>query len=222
VALLDMLMPGMDGVELGRRIKEGPDLRDTRLIMLTSMGVQGDRARFTELGFAGYLNKPLRRLQLRECLAMVLGRVEQPAAMPSQHLVAGITESVSHKRGVRILLAEDNTINQLVALKILKKLGYGADAVADGHEAIKALETFPYDLVLMDCQMPEMDGFEATRAIRNMKIDIPIIAMTANAMKGDRELCLAAGMNDYLSKPVKSADMAAILDRWLKRDHPPG
>jgi CheY-like chemotaxis protein len=184
--------------------------------MLTSMGVQGDRARFTELGFAGYLNKPLRRLQLRECLAMVLGRVEQPAAMPSQHLVAGITESVSHKRGVRILLAEDNTINQLVALKILKKLGYGADAVADGHEAIKALETFPYDLVLMDCQMPEMDGFEATRAIRNMKIDIPIIAMTANAMKGDRELCLAAGMNDYLSKPVKSAELSAALERWLK------
>jgi PAS domain S-box-containing protein len=218
VALLDMLMPGMDGAELGRRIKESPDLRDTRLIMMTSIGGQGDRAGFTELGFAGYLNKPLRQSQLRECLAMVLGRAEPAATMPPQEIVAGTTEPGSRQRRARILLAEDNAINQLVALKILKKLGYRVDAVADGHEAITALETFPYDLVLMDCQMPEMDGFEATRAIRKMKIGIPIIAMTANAMKGDRELCLAAGMNDYLSKPVKSSELSAALERWLKED----
>ena len=98
-------------------------------------------------------------------------------------------------------------------------MGYRADAVADGQEAIKALENIPYDLVLMDCQMPEMDGFEATRAIRKMKMEIPIIALTANAMKGDRELCLAAGMNDYLSKPVNSAELAAALERWLKEDN---
>jgi signal transduction histidine kinase/CheY-like chemotaxis protein len=218
VALLDMLMPGMDGAELGRRIKESPDLRDTRLIMMTSIGGQGDRARFTESGFAGYINKPLRQSQLRECLAIVSGRAEPAATMPPQDLVAGTAESGSRKRRARILLADDNAINQLVALKILRKLGYRADAVADGQEAIKALESFPYDLVLMDCQMPEMDGFEATRAIRSLKMDIPIIAMTANAMKGDRELCLEAGMNDYLSKPVKSAELSAALERWLKED----
>jgi PAS domain S-box-containing protein len=215
VALLDMLMPGMDGAELGRKIKESPDLRETRLIMLTSIAGQGDRARLNELGFAGYLTKPLRQAQLRECLAVVLGRAEPSAAiMPHQDLADG--PSGLNKRGGRILLAEDNAINQLVAIKILKKMGYRADAVADGQEAIKALENIPYDLVLMDCQMPEMDGFEATRAIRKMKIKIPIIALTASAMKGDRELCLAAGMNDYLSKPVRSADLAAVLERWLK------
>ena len=137
VALLDMLMPGMDGAELGRRIKESPDLRDTLLIMMTSMGGQGDRERFAELGFADYLTKPLRQSQLRECLAMVLGRAEPAATLLSQGLAAGATESVSRHRRARILLADDNAINQLVALKILKKLGYRADAVADGHEAIK-------------------------------------------------------------------------------------
>jgi two-component system sensor histidine kinase/response regulator len=218
VALLDMLMPGMDGAELGRRIRENPDFRDTRLIMMTSIGGQGDRAQFAELGFAGYINKPLRQSQLRECLAIVTGRAGPAATMPPQGLVAGTTESGSHKRGARILLADDNPINQLVTLMMLKKLGYRADAVADGLEAIKALETFPYDLVLMDCQMPEMDGFEATRAIRNLKMDIPIIAMTANAMKGDRELCLEAGMNDYLSKPVKTTELSAALERWLKEE----
>jgi PAS domain S-box-containing protein len=216
VVLLDMLMPGMDGAELGRRIKESPEIRETRLIMMTSLAEQGEKARLTELGFAGYLTKPLRQSQLRECLALVLGRAKPAMAQPPGPLVAGSTESGSRKLRVRILLAEDNVINQLVALKILKKLGYRADAVANGQEAIKALETIPYDLVLMDCQMPEMDGFEATRAIRNLKMEIPIIAMTANAMKGDRELCLESGMNDYLSKPVKPADLEAALERWLK------
>jgi PAS domain S-box-containing protein len=216
VAVLDMLMPGMDGAELGRRIKESPEIRETRLIMMTSLAEQGEKARLTELGFAGYLTKPLRQSQLRECLAIVLGRAKPVATTPPRPLAAGSTESGPRKPGARILLAEDNVINQLVALKILKKLGYRADAVANGREVIKALETIPYDLVLMDCQMPEMDGFEATRAIRNLNLNIPIIAMTANAMKGDREMCLQAGMNDYLSKPVRSADLAAALERWLR------
>ncbi len=219
VALLDMLMPGMDGAELGRRISENPEFSKTRLIMMTSLGERGERARLAELNFAGYLTKPLRQSQLQECLAAVLGRTKPATTTPSRTLVTGTTERGSQKRGARILLAEDNVINQLVALKILGKLGYRADAVANGQEVIKALETIPYDLVLMDCQMPEMDGFEATRAIREAKTDIPIIAMTANAMKGDRELCLEAGMNDYLSKPVKSAELAAALDRWLKEDN---
>jgi CheY-like chemotaxis protein len=146
----------------------------------------------------------------------VLGRSAAPAALPARGAVAASGASGSLKAGARILLAEDNAINQLVALKILGKLGYRADAVANGLEVIKALESIPYDLVLMDCQMPEMDGFEATRAMRNLKINIPVVAMTANAMKGDRELCLEAGMNDYLSKPVKPAELAATLERWLR------
>ena len=123
---------------------------------------------------------------------------------------------------VRILLAEDNATNQLVALKMLEKMGYRADAVADGTEAISSLRTIAYDLVLMDCQMPEMDGYEATRAIRNGKSrtlnpQVPIIALTANAMKGDSDRCLEAGMNDYLSKPVLPKKLAEMLDRWLTK-----
>ncbi|MEI6126845.1 MAG: response regulator [Pseudomonadota bacterium] len=219
VALLDMLMPGMDGAELGCRIKEGPELYHTRLIMLTSLGSRGDARRLEEIGFAGYLTKPVRQAQLRECLSLVLGNVKTPGVKDAG-LVTRHTVSEAHKSRVRILLAEDNATNQIVAIEILKKLGYRADAVANGKEAVKALQSIPYDLVLMDCQMPEMDGFEATRGIRNpnsavLNRRIPIIAMTANAMKGDRERCLESGMNDYLSKPVNPGELAAVLERWL-------
>jgi CheY-like chemotaxis protein len=127
------------------------------------------------------------------------------------------------KRRVRILVAEDNVVNQKVALRILDKLGYRADAVADGKEALRALETIPYDLVLMDLQMPEMDGFEATGVIRDPRSrvrrhDIPVIAMTAHAMKGDRERCLEAGMDDYISKPVTALALNDILEKHLPRD----
>ncbi|MFH0878326.1 MAG: response regulator, partial [Lentisphaerota bacterium] len=241
VALLDMQMPVMDGEELGRRIKEIPEIRGTRMIMMTSLGERGDAARLTALGFDGYLTKPLRQSQLRDCLAMVLGRESTPAASPEARLVTRHTLSEEHKRRVRILLAEDNATNQLVALKILEKMGYRADAVANGKEVLSSLQKNPYDLILMDCQMQEMDGFEATRRIREAEVKskksevsrqqssqpsalslqpsphphIPIIAMTALAMKGDREKCLAAGMDDYLSKPINSSELAAALDRWL-------
>ena len=220
IALLDMHMPVMDGIELGRRIKENPDTRDTMLIMMTSLGERGDAARLEAIGFGGYLNKPLRQMQLRDCMAMVLGRGQTLQAGPASGLVTRHTVSEARKHRTRILLAEDNATNQLVALKILEKLGYRADAVADGKEALIALRDIPYDLVLMDCQMPEMDGFEATHRIRSAKSDVhnhtvPVIAMTAHAMQGDRERCLEAGMNDYLSKPVEPAQLAAILERWL-------
>ncbi len=187
VALLDKLMPGMDGVELGRRIKESPELRGTRLIMMTSHGERGDAALISQLGFAGYLTKPLRQSQLRECLALVLGRTELPVAASGPALVTRHTVAESRKHRARILLAEDNVTNQLVALKILETLGYRADVVANGREAVSALRDIPYDLVLMDCQMPELDGFAATREIRDPASQVrdhgvPIIAMTAHVM----------------------------------------
>ena len=225
IALLDMHMPGMDGAELGRRIKESPDTSDTLLIMMTSLGERGDIARMAAIGFGGYLTKPLRQTQLRDCMAMVLGRVQMLRAATASDLVTRHTVSEARKRRTRILVAEDNATNQLVALKILEKLGYRADAVADGREALAALRDIPYDLVLMDCQMPGMDGFETTRSIRSANSavrnhKVTIIAMTAHAMQGDRERCLEAGMDDYLSKPVEPAQLAAVLERWLPDSEP--
>jgi PAS domain S-box-containing protein len=224
VAVLDMLMSGMDGAELGRRIKENPDLCETRLIMMTSQGGRDDAARLAALGFAGFLTKPLRQSEFRECLAQVLGKGVPPTTMdaPAPRLITRHTMSEAAQRRARILLAEDNPTNQLVALMILEKLGYRADAVANGQEALSALRSIPYDLVLIDCQMPVMDGFEATRQIRNPRSAVrnhrvPVIAMTAHAIKGDRERCLDAGMDDYLTKPVRPADLAATLARWLTR-----
>jgi CheY-like chemotaxis protein/HPt (histidine-containing phosphotransfer) domain-containing protein len=218
IALVDMLMPILDGAELGRRIKADPEIRETRLIMMTSLGQRGDAARLEEIGFSGYLTKPVRQSQLRECLELVMGRTASGAeklGLVTRHTIAEL-----RKRRVRILLAEDNPTNQMLALKIMEKMGYRADAVANGREALEALRATHYDLVLMDCQMPEMDGFEAARCIRSKESGvpdpgIPIIALTAHAMKGDRERCVAAGMNDYLAKPFRPEELARALDRWL-------
>ncbi len=218
LAILDMQMPGMDGEMLGCKIKEEESLRDTLLVLLVSMGRRGDVARLREIGFSAYLNKPLKQSQLYDCLVTVLGgKVDQedsrPRTMVTRHSIAE-----ERKRKIRILVAEDNPTNQKVALAILDKLGYRADAVANGQEALKALETVPYDLVLMDVQMPEMDGFEATQRIRGAESKvrnhkIPIIAMTAHALKGDREKCLEAGMDDYVSKPVKPQELVEAVER---------
>jgi CheY-like chemotaxis protein/HPt (histidine-containing phosphotransfer) domain-containing protein len=174
-----------------------------------------------KIGFSGYLTKPLRASQLRECLMLVMGRESVQGEKGSRgSLVTRHTVSESLKRRVRILLAEDNTTNQMVCLEILGKLGYRADAVLNGQEALEAMRKGSYDLVLMDCQMPEMDGLEATRHIRSgesgvLDPAVPIVALTAHAMKGDRERCLAAGMNDYLAKPIKVEELAGALARWL-------
>ncbi len=222
VALLDLRLPGRGGEDLGLRIKGSPEVGATRLIAITPLGVQGDAARLEALGFDGYLTAPLRPSQLRGCLALVLGRGEASQAGPAPGLVTRHTVSEARRRRVRLLLAEDNAINQLVAVKMLEKMGYRVDVVANGQEALAAVRDLPYDLVLMDCQMPEMDGFEATRHIRDpqstvLNHQVPVIAMTAHAMKGDQEKCLEAGMNDYLSKPVQAAELAAVLERWLGR-----
>jgi len=223
IALLDMEMPGMDGAELGRYIKENPAIRNTRLIMMTSVGKRGDAAIMAGIGFSGYLTKPIRQSQFHDCLSLVAGR-DQHEENPSIHdPSAQVPVSDQQKKGLRILLAEDNPTNQLVAIKILEKMGYRTDAVDNGFLALEAMRNVSYDLVLMDCQMPELDGYEATRELRVREQGgkrTPVIAMTANALQGDRDRCLAAGMDDYLSKPVEPAKLSAMLDFWLRGKEP--
>ena len=225
MALLDMCMPGMDGEGLARWIKIEPALQTTVLVLLTSLAQPGTPARLAELGFAGCLTKPLHQAALRSLLKRVL-EAAPPSAQPPEAFPEGLdfssrlTADQPRRPTARILVAEDNQTNQAVALAILQRLGYRADAVANGQEAIAALQQIPYDLVLMDCQMPELDGYEASRRIRQpgsgvRSPNLPIIAMTANAMQGDREKCLRAGMNDYLPKPVQPAALMHAIKLWL-------
>ncbi len=218
-ALLDYQMPGMDGETLGRMIKDDPLIHNTRLILLTSGGQRGDANRMQDIGFDAYLLKPIKLSQLYDCIVTVLApdreALQDQAGLITRHTLAESRKS----RGARILLAEDNPTNQIVAIRLLEKLGHLADAVANGKEVLAALKNIPYDLILMDCQMPEMDGYEATAAIRQLEGEqgkIPIVALTAHAMKGDREKCLEAGMDDYVSKPIDHAELSAAIERQLK------
>jgi signal transduction histidine kinase/DNA-binding response OmpR family regulator len=211
-AILDMQMPGMDGAELGRAIRADATLATIRLILLTSLGQHGGKAQAADVGFAACLTKPARKADLLGSL-LAGGPTATPTAPlpPLQPAVRDV---------LRVLLAEDNITNQQVAVGLLNKLGLRVDAVANGQEALQALSTLPYDLVLMDVQMPELDGLEATRRIRSPESAvrnhrIPVIAMTARAMQGDRETCLAAGMDGYITKPVSAQALAAVLDQWL-------
>ncbi|MBI2422088.1 MAG: response regulator [Candidatus Hydrogenedentes bacterium] len=217
IALLDMNLPDMDGESLGRAIKGEATLSETRLVMLTSSGQRGDTARIKAIGFSGYLNKPIRRAQLRECLELVAGGEAVKAPVEEGAFVTRYSLSRSRAQRMRILLVEDNLVNQKVAAKMLEKLGLRADFATNGKEAVSAAAQRTYDLILMDCQMPEMDGFEATRAIRRQEGEshrAVIIAMTANAMKGDRERCLESGMDDYLSKPVAREMLGEKLGQY--------
>ena len=220
-AILDMQMPDMDGADVARAIKADETLKHTRLVLMTSIGRRGDARQMEELGFSAYLVKPARQSDLFDSLSTVLAR--SATGQAKQRIVTRHALREMRRGAVRILLAEDNLTNQQVALGILRKLGLHADTVADGSEAIRSLETHPYDLVLMDVQMPEMDGFEATRLVRDpgsavLNHGIPIIAMTAHAMQGDKERCLAAGMDDYVTKPISPQTLAEALDRWLPRE----
>lgn len=220
VALIDMLMPEMDGRDLCARIKKDQFVANTRLILLTSLGQRGDAAWIHEVGFAGYLTKPLRQSQLHDCLAMVVGSDSITGPVLPKVLITRHRVVEAQKRNIRLLLVEDNQTNQEVALALLKKLGYRVDLANNGFEALTMLEQHNYNLVLMDCQMPELDGFAATAKIRSgslpgIKADIPIIAMTANAMRGDREQCIEAGMDDYISKPVQPKELLEKINQWL-------
>jgi CheY-like chemotaxis protein/HPt (histidine-containing phosphotransfer) domain-containing protein len=221
IAILDMCMPEMDGETLAKAVTADPHLRGTSLVLMTSVGARGDASRMEKLGFSAYLVKPVRQSHLYDCLASLLGRESASTAdsRSGAPLITRHTLAEQAKRRLRILLAEDNVVNQRVALKTLEKLGYRADVVVDGLKALEALQTRSYDLVLMDVQMPAMDGLEATRRVRApgsgvVNPRVPIVALTAHAMTGDRQTCLDAGMDDYLSKPIKPADLAEVLARW--------
>ena len=214
VALIDLDMPGMDGMTLGRVIRANERLKPTRLVMLTQLGQHKEIERILAAGFAACLTKPMRRAEL---IQSVLAEPPRTAPAPVRP-PAGIPP----RSGVRILLAEDNVTNQEVAFGLIAKFGHEVDAVANGAEAIAALRRQHYDLVLMDMQMPELDGLAATRQIRSAgsgvpNPSVPIIAMTAHAMAADRDACFAAGMDDYLTKPVSGAAIAAMLEKWLAR-----
>ena len=222
IAVIDMQMPGMDGETLGKEIKKDADLKHTKLVMMTSVGKRGDARRFQEMGFTAYLTKPVKQSQFFNCLSMITGLQKEVSEGRSTAIVTRHSIADHNKQKVRILLAEDNEINQKVALGILKNFGYRADVVSNGKDAVNAMEKAHYDIVIMDCQMPEMDGYTATGEIRNLRSNVlnhsvPIIAMTAHAIKGDREKCLASGMDDYISKPIQPEKLLEVIDKWLSR-----
>ncbi|MEO7100296.1 MAG: response regulator [Luteolibacter sp.] len=213
LAVLDMQMPDMDGIALARLIKSDPITATTRLILLSSLGDHLADHTLVSAGIEGYLVKPLKQTRLQAALTSLLGRQRHPVPL-SEFTPDSAPATTEPTHPLRILLAEDNSVNQRVALLQLRNLGYSADVVSDGLQAIKALETVPYEVILMDCQMPNMNGYDATREIRRIHTrPIRIVAMTANAMQGDREKCLAAGMDEYLSKPVNAKELERLLTR---------
>lgn len=221
VAIVDHVMPEMDGEELGRRIKENPDFDQTKLILAGSMDKRAETGRFKSIGFADYLCKPLRRSELLNCLIGPGGLSDEretvEAACDPKSVSADMPRPV---KPMRILVAEDNQVNQLLASVTLEKEGHRVDVANNGIEAVEAARRAPYDLILMDVKLPEMDGVTAARKIRELgggKEQIPIVALTADAMKGDRERLLAAGMDDYVSKPLERDKLMAIVNAYGQR-----
>ncbi len=216
--LTDMHMPKMDGFTLIERIRQRPELSTATIMMLTSAGHRGDAARCEALGVSAYLLKPIRQSELREAIARVLGARAHKGAIP---LITrySLQDARDPAAVLRLLLVEDNQVNKLLAVRLLEKRGHHVMVAGNGREALAALEKENFDLVLMDVQMPEMDGFEATAAIRNREKGTanhqPVVAMTAHAMKGDRERCLAAGMDGYLSKPIRPQELDNVLDQYV-------
>jgi two-component system sensor histidine kinase/response regulator len=220
VAIVDQQMPGQDGAALGQRISADARLRPTHLILLTSSGVRGDAQRFAELGFAGYLLKPVSQRDLHDCLVLVLDTPSEGWQSRTQPIITRHHLRAQRERSrSRILVAEDNPVNQKVARITLEKLGFRVDLVDNGAEAIDSWKTGRYDLILMDCQMPLLDGYAATREIRRQEGTsgnrIPIVALTAHAMKGAETQCLEAGMDAHLTKPLSREQLAEVLARFL-------
>lgn len=221
IAVIDMQMPDVDGLTLGIQIKQNPVIANIPLIMLTSTNQRDEVKRALDIGFVSYLVKPVKPSRLLETITNILDNQSKFGNYQMSINEEQPTTTNENKSKLKLLLAEDNLINQKVFLKQLQKLGYQADAVANGQEVLELLDKIPYDLIFMDCQMPVLDGLETTREIRRLPItafakqEQPIvIAITANAMKEDQKICLEAGMDDYLSKPVAKDKLAAILERW--------
>lgn len=227
IALIDDQMPGIRGDSLGRTIKSEPGIADTLLVLLTALGQRGDAQRMRNLGFSAYLTRPIRQSELMDALATLwsshlrgedVGLITRHTIAESRGASKDARSREIQRLDARILVAEDNLVNQQVAREILQGFGCTVEVAADGLEAARMQREERYDLVLMDCQMPNMDGYESTRKIREEEggeRHTPIIAMTAHAMKGDRERCLAAGMDDYVSKPVSPDALHAVVCRWL-------
>ncbi len=217
LVILDGQMPEMDGFEVSKRIKENPTFADTRIILLTSMGRRGDAARCKELGISAYLLKPVKQSELLGACLNVLGHSLLDANLGKGRLITRHTvrEEQRCRQSLNILVAEDNPVNQKLVVRILKKQGHSTVVVENGQEALERVEKDVFDLVLMDVQMPVMDGLKATAIIRDREkstgTHIPIVAMTARAMKGDRESCLEAGIDYYISKPFKVAELLEVL-----------
>jgi signal transduction histidine kinase/CheY-like chemotaxis protein len=220
LVLTDAHMPEMDGFELAARIKRSHKLTDAVIMMLTSGEQTGDAARCRQLGVAAYLTKPVRRAELYSAISQVLAKRvhRKKQVQPEPLLTLNALRAATSASKLRILLTEDNAVNQRVALRILEKDGHTVSVANNGNEALKALEQREFDLVLMDVQMPEMDGLEATAAVRRREehtgARIPIIAMTAHAMAGDRERCLAAGMDGYISKPIHARELLELVGKY--------
>jgi PAS domain S-box-containing protein len=224
LVITDLNMPGMDGFAMARAVQRDPLIANTPLILLTAYDERGQGEQAARNGFAAYLTKPVKQSQLFNMIATTISaepRASTSAARPAVSSTEPQVPNREQRTDRLILLVEDHPVNQMLALRQLEKLGWAAQVAANGHEAVDVIRRAeqPYALILMDCQMPEMDGFAATRAIRAIERDgrprTPIVAMTANAMKGDREECLAAGMDGYLSKPVRSAELNRALAHWI-------
>ncbi len=215
LAILDMMMPEMDGMTLARAIKADPSLGAPKVVILTSICEKLRPAELAAAGVDAWLVKPAKQVQLFQTLLRVMS--DGPAVhKPEAPLDAAPAPAEPAPSALRVLVAEDNVVNQKVAVKQLKKLGYAADVVGNGLEVLEAINRIRYDVILMDCHMPDMDGYAATRKLRELEASrkshhIWVIALTANAMQGDREECLAAGMDDYISKPVRVPDLESAL-----------
>ena len=218
IALLDQQMPGMDGIRINGLMKEDPQLNPIKRIMVSPIGLAGDFNKLQDLGFNGFLSKPVIQSELTAVIQQVLAANNDNQTLITSHVAEQLPQF-----NARVLVAEDSPTNQAVIKGMLKKFGIEANLANDGEEAVNTLEHIPYDLVLMDCQMPVLDGLSATQTIRDpdsavMDHLIPVVAITANAMKDDRDRCIAAGMNDYLTKPVDLDQLDTALQRWLP-DH---
>jgi CheY-like chemotaxis protein len=227
--ILDYQMPGMDGATLAREIKADPATRDTVLVMLTSVGYLGLLRQTEGASVDACLSKPVRQSQLLNTLATAWSKKQHMAyvdpASPG-HRIGEMKSALAGRLAgcpIRVLVAEDNVVNQKVAIRMLERLGLRADVAANGRETVRMFELLPYDLIFMDCQMPEMDGYEATRTIRRQEEPgrhVAIIAMTADAMAGCREQCIEAGMDDFIVKPVAMEGLFEVLQRWTPAKEP--